>query len=191
MKIAVDIDEVLANYLSNLIEYHNATYGTNFKREQFYSYEFWKIWGGTKEQAVQKVYDFHQTPYFKKIKPIPHSQDAIRALKTKHIFYIITSRQEEVQRETEQWINEHFPDTFSEIHFTNRYSQSKQPTSKANVCCSLNIDMLIDDSLEYALECQKLEKNVLLMDSPWNRTPSLPDAIKRIFSWKDVINTIK
>ena len=37
MKIAIDIDEVLAELMDGLIKYHNQHYGTNHGRNDFFS----------------------------------------------------------------------------------------------------------------------------------------------------------
>ena len=81
MKIAIDIDEVLGQFMKALIEFHNNEYKTNLKLEDFFSYNFWNIWGGTKEEAIQKVYNFHKTNYFKSIIPVKDSQESIKKLK--------------------------------------------------------------------------------------------------------------
>ncbi len=67
MKIGIDLDDVLIEFLPSLIQYHNEAHSTCLELSQFTSYKFWEIWGGTREQAVQKVYAFHKTPHFQNI----------------------------------------------------------------------------------------------------------------------------
>ena len=57
MNIGVDLDEVLGDFLSSLIQYHNTNYNSVLSREDFHSYKFWEVWGGTKEEAIQKLND--------------------------------------------------------------------------------------------------------------------------------------
>ncbi len=191
MKIGIDLDEVLADFLPALIEYHNATYGTFLAREQFQSYKFWEVWGGTREDAIQKVYDFHKTSYFKNIKPVVGSQEAVGILKQNNDLVVITSRQDDVTKATKNWIAQYFSDIFSDIYFANHYSQNGGSTTKRQICDSAGIDLLIEDSPEYALECLDSRRKVLLLDCPWNkRSSELPHGIYRVNSWNDILNSI-
>ncbi len=79
MKIAVDLDEILAEFLASVIAFHNDTYKTKLSKSDFHSYKYWEVWGGNRDEAIQKVYDFHQTPYFQNIKPVAGAIEAIMA----------------------------------------------------------------------------------------------------------------
>lgn len=70
MIIAIDVDEVLATLLNPVIDYHNDMYNTSLTREKFQSYNWWETWGGTKEEAIAKFYDFWETDYPNRIRPI-------------------------------------------------------------------------------------------------------------------------
>ena len=190
MKIGIDLDEVLADFLPALIEYHNATYRTSLVRGRFRTYRFWEIWGGTREEAIQRVYDFHKTAYFKNMKPVVGSQEAIDILKRNNDLMVVTSRTEDVAETTREWIAQHFPNIFSGIYFANHYSQSGSPRTKKEICNSEDIDLLIEDSLEYALECLTPQRKVLLLDCPWNSDSDLPQGIYRVNSWKEIPSSI-
>jgi uncharacterized HAD superfamily protein len=190
MKIGVDLDEVLADFLSAFIEYHNAAYKTSLAREQFCSYRFWETWGGTREEAIRKVYDFHETPYFKNMKPIAGSQEAVGVLKERNDLIIVTSRQDDIAKATRTWISQHFPNVFSDIHFTNHYSQNGGVTTKKQICDAAKVDLLIEDILEYALDCLSPKRKILLLDCPWNRAAELPQGIHRVHCWEEILDLI-
>ena len=44
--IAVDIDEVLAQFMPTLARFHNDNYNTSLVIEDFQSYRFNEVWGG-------------------------------------------------------------------------------------------------------------------------------------------------
>ncbi|RYG69279.1 hypothetical protein EON64_03110 [archaeon] len=55
--VAVDIDEVLAQFTPTLAEFHNEQYGgITLTVDSFESYEFHRVWGGTVEECSQKVF---------------------------------------------------------------------------------------------------------------------------------------
>ena len=190
MKIGIDLDEVLADFLTALLKYHNATYGTNLKREQFLSYGFWKTWGGTRDEAIQKVYDFHKTPYFKNIQPVACAKKAISSLKQNNDLLIVTSRQNSVENETREWVDKHFPNAFADICFANHYSQGGAEKTKSQICNETKIELLIEDSVGYALECFSSKRKVFLLDCPWNQSSELPQGIRRFSSWDKIVKAI-
>ena len=96
MKIGIDLDEVLAEFLSAVIEYHNFTYKTALTKNQFRSHLYWKTFGGTVDGAVQKVRDFYKTDYFKNVKPVAGAIKALPILKQDNDLFIITARPNEI-----------------------------------------------------------------------------------------------
>ncbi len=188
MKIGVDLDEVLADFLSALIKYHNSVYRTSLIREDFHSYDFWKVWGGTRDQAIQKVYDFYKTDYFKSIDPVFGAQNAIKLLRQKNELFIITSRQKIVYEVTINWINEFFPNSFSDVYFADYYSNTSNLISKKNLCNNLGIDIFIDDVPKYILECTDSKIKALLFTAPWNKKFVLPENVYRVDSWNNIVD---
>ena len=188
MRIGIDIDEVLADQMTGLIQFHNASYGTTLARDHFRSSKFWETWGGTREEAIQKVFAYYQTPYFRDLKPVVGSQEVVDNLKRNHELHLVTGRQNEISDATHEWVLRHFPNCFLGIHFANHYSNTGSPKSKSEICDSLGIEMLIDDTLDYALECASPNRTVLLFDSPWNQRQELPQGIHRIQHWKEVLD---
>lgn len=188
--IGIDLDEVLGHFLPAFIEFHNNTYGTDLKPEQFHSYYFWEILGVTKENSIQKVYDFHKTPYFKNIKPIKGSKESLEILKKNNKLFIITSRQNSIADETNRWVENNFPNIFSGIYFTNNFSEYGDVKTKAEICDNLRIDVLIEDSFLFAAECLKPNRKILLFDYPWNKHLVLPEEIERVHSWEEVMEKL-
>ena len=190
MKIGIDLDEILADFLSAIIKYHNLTYGTKLERGQFSSYGFWKTWGGTKEEAIQKVCDFYKTPFFKNIQPVSGAKKAISTLRQNNDLFIVTSRHDDVIDQTMKWVEGHFPNTFTDIYFANNYFQGGASKTKVQICDEIGANILIEDSMEYALECVNSKRKVFLLDYPWNQCPELPQGISRFSSWDEIVQAI-
>lgn len=63
---------------------------------------------------------------------------------------------------------------------------------KSVICQEIGVDVLIDDSIEHALDCSHLNMNVLLYDKQgkynWNHyQKQLPNNVHRVFNWKQVM----
>jgi len=193
MKIGVDVDEVLAGFLSAFIEYHNVEYGTSLVRGDFSSYNFEEVVGGTKEEVIGKICDFHKTSYFFGIKCIEGSQEAIGRLSLDNELSVVTARQSSVEGVTRSWIGEYFSGCFGEVHMANHYPSDGSPSrTKREICDSYGIEVLVEDSLNHALDCLTSERRVLLFDMgyPWNQAKDLPEGMVRVHSWKEVLENI-
>lgn len=191
MLIALDLDEVLADFSTALIKFHNDTYSTSLTRDKIFTYSFWKVWGGTRGEAIQKVRKFYFTKYFKDMKPVPGSVYGVGEIIERHELVIITSRPNDFIEETSRWIEKYFPSRFNDIYFAyNQWIREKGNESKLEICLNLGVDVLIEDSLEYAKECAKEGIEVLLLDCPWNQTKKLPKRIKRVYNWREISDTI-
>jgi len=171
--VAVDIDEVLAYFIPTLAVFHNDVYGPKdyLTSESFISYEFHNVWGGSKEECSIKMEQFFQSKYFyNDIKPIDNAYDILLQLKDIFELHIVTARQHKVSDTTINWINQYYPNIFTNIHFGNHYSTTGISKSKAQLCKEINAIMLIDDSPAYAINCAENDIPVILFgDYSWNR----------------------
>jgi len=46
--------------------------------------------------------------------------------------------------------------------------------------------VIIEDALEFALDCASNNIRVILMNMPWNQTKTLPKNVTRIYNWKEI-----
>jgi len=189
MLIGIDIDDVLLHFTPALIEYHNHTYKTSLTYDQFKSPNFWEVWGGTKEESRKKVDDFFKTTYFRKMQPIVGAKEALFELRKKHNLVNITARPNYLETETREAINKYFPDSIQKIYLRDYYDFRKY--SKRDICDSIGVDLMIEDSPYYALECLSPNRDVILFNRPWNIEVDLPKEIERINTWDEVLKIIK
>lgn len=191
MKIGIDLDAVVADMMSPLIDFHNKKYGTNFKIADHITFSIEKIWKCTEEEAIRRCFEFFQSDFLNQIKPVPGAVEGINLLSNQHELHVITSRPDLLNKHTSNWIEEYFPKKFKSINHSNQFSKKGSiKRKKSNICKELKIDLMIEDHLEYALDCASLDIKVLLMNMPWNQTKELPKNIIRVNSWKEIINII-
>ncbi|HIH17736.1 MAG TPA: hypothetical protein HA282_00525 [Nanoarchaeota archaeon] len=193
MLIGVDIDDVLAEFVAALCPFHNEKYGTSLTKKDIFSYDFSEVWGGTGEEAVQKILEFQLSSEFKELAPVKGAQKATRNIDLEHDLITISSRPKVVYGETWRWLDYHFSSTFSELHFTNEvHRQDGEPLiRKTDICKELGVDVLIDDYLKTTLACAEQGIPALLIDQPWNRAMSLPEKVTRVYSWQEIQERIE
>ncbi len=93
-----------------------------------------------------------------------------QALKPHADFVIVTSRQLLVADMTKEWVEIHYPGIFSQILLGNHYGRTGAKRSKPDMCRDIGAVAIIDDAIEYALQCSSVVNKVLLFgDYAWNR----------------------
>ncbi len=193
MNIVVDIDEELAELMDSYFLYQNQKYNTHVQKKDMFSYSFSDVFGGTEEENRLKVLDFFKSEQFQNLKLVNGALDTIKQLAQKHQLCIITARPHVIQKETEQWLQQHFPDCFQSINLTNQWHGVGDKQLKSSIGKKQKIDFMIDDSLSHAMDCASQGINVLLVDFgyPWNQvSKELPENIKRVHSWKEIVEEI-
>lgn len=185
--IGIDIDEVLANFVECFLLYYNARFNSDYNFCDIVDYNLWNVLGGTRENMISLVYDFHETQFFRDIQPIEGSMEGVRLLNAEHRLYAVTSRQTKIKQPTIEWLEKYFSGCFSGVEFTNNYTIDGIALRKADACKKLSIGALVEDMIEHADDCAKEGINVLLFDKPWNKDYAGVKNITRVHDWKEII----
>ncbi len=189
MLIGVDVDEVLANFIEPYCDFHNRVYGTSVKPQNFHSYKFWEVHGGTRDETTRKVHEFYATREFASMEPHEGSHEAVELLSLKHEMTIITSRLPGIEAATVDWIKKYYPGIFLTVNFTHNSYAGEGGLRKAEIISRLGVDVMIEDSAEYALQCSPEVEKLVLIDRPWNRAP-MPSNVVRVTSWDEIPKAI-
>ncbi|KAE8689170.1 Lysine-ketoglutarate reductase/saccharopine dehydrogenase bifunctional enzyme [Hibiscus syriacus] len=191
--VAVDVDEVLGNFVSALNRFIADRYSLNHTVSEYHVYEFFRIWNCSRDEADIRVHEFFKTPYFKKgIHPLPGAHMALHKLSRFCSLSVVTSRQNVIKDHTIEWLEKHYPGLFQEIHFGNHFALDGKSRPKSKICRSLGAKILIDDNPRYALECAQVGIRVLLFDFensyPWCKTQSAEEhpLVTKVHNWEEV-----
>jgi len=174
--------------------------GEDVKRENVFSYDFWEVFGISKEEAYKRMDKFFETEYFEGVMPVDGAQESIELLSKTNELHVITSRPISIKDKTKEWIERYFGKIFFGIYHTDEYSGfgrrtilDGKKTRKVEVCRELNVNVLIEDSLMNAVQCAQGRgiERVLLMNQPWNQDGRLPEKVKRVYGWNEIIEKIE
>lgn len=191
MLIAVDIDDVLADFTSAFLSYYNQENKTLYKKEDFNQPNWWESHDLPKESIMTYLFDFYQTDDFKDLSPIKDSVFGVDELSSRHKLVAITARPESTRRATEEWFDKHFYGKFQEIFFTNLHILDKNNgLNKGEICKKLNVDLLIDDLPAFCNECSDNGIKSFVFSVPWNANIELDDCMTRVNSWKDIVERL-
>lgn len=187
------MDEVLGRFLHSLNKFCREEYGMQYDISDYWVYDFAKIWKCSQDESNHKVHEFFTSNHFAEgIEVIPGSYESLLRLQQLCDLIVVTSRQHVIQQPTLEWIDRHYPQVFSEVHFGNHFALEGVSKKKSDICRSIGAEILIDDNPNYAVECAEAGIQVLLYDwehgYPWSKTQEGPthDRITRVRNWQEV-----
>ena len=190
--IAVDIDECLNNLLIELNTFVNTNYNTNWKIEDYHSYHFVDVWGGTEQDAAEKVTKFFSLDILDKMAPIKEARTILTKYANDFRFIIVTSRNLDMAERTRTWVSMNYPGCFAGIHFGNHYGTAGKKQTKGEICKSIGAIALIDDNVHYIREaCNAVGLGILFGKYRWNHLSNddedaLPRNVIRAINWNHI-----
>ena len=157
MKIALDVDGVLADIIHLWIENHNKQYNKSINKEDINQWDFWRKIGLDKYEFYRQL-----SNSWERWKDVPTTENdiasAVDRLHSLGRVDIVTARDKESTNYVINWL-EH-----NGIKF-NEYVSVFDGRDKAK----LDYDVFIDDSPHNVERMASKGSNVLLYDQPWNR----------------------
>lgn len=188
LKIGIDIDEVVVEYIKHYLKFCEANLGKKFLLEEISKFNLWKVLDISREEVVGIARKFNEERLFLELNFIEGSKNAINFLSKENDLFFVTSRPPEIKVETIKFFEQHFPELNFEIIFSEKSNGNEK--SKAQICKEFEIPLLIEDRRKYALDCAQNGIKVLLMDKPWNQNCEHENII-RVKDWKEVLEKIK
>jgi uncharacterized HAD superfamily protein len=179
LNLGFDIDGVIANFTQPLLEAIKENYGLNLKTTDIYTFNLNIVLGITKKEGNQLI---AQT--LKKDVPLNlGAKETLEKLsRDGHSIYLLTGRYEFLRDITQSWLKEKGV-PYTQLHMLNigeKYRANVEP-----------LDLIVEDSLEDALEWTHKVKNVLIYDQPWNRTLNVRNLTRRVYGWNDIYDAVQ
>jgi 5'(3')-deoxyribonucleotidase len=177
MKIALDVDGVLADVIMSWLNYSNSI-RPEIAKHQITSWEFWN------EFKIDR-YDFYTelSSCWKNWMTIPTTEKNLSSI-TKSLtdigqVDIVTARERSTDSFVKSWLDHH------NIEYDNYVSVIDGPMK-----ADLDYDVFIDDSPLNAEQFLKNNKKVILYSQPWNQHV-LENKIHRVSNLLEAIEKIK
>jgi 5'(3')-deoxyribonucleotidase len=167
-RIAIDMDEVVADTMARYLELYNADFGLQFTREHFYGRRVFEVIDATHIPKARAY--FEQESFFAEIPVMPGSQEVVRALSEQYEIFITTAAMDVPCSFSAkyEWLRRHFPFV---------------PVRHIVFCGDKSIisaDYLIDDDPRHF---RKFQGEGILYTAPHNVHETL---FRRVENWDDV-----
>ena len=189
MKIGIDIDEVVAEFVKGYLKKYTEKYEKSFDFEKIFSYNLWESLNITKEEAIKLADEFYDSEHFENIGLVSGAKESITKLSKDNELIFITSRPIKLKNITENFIKNNFKELLFRILFSNDFFQQGN-LSKGEICQQENIDFLIEDNKDYSISCAEKGIKVILFDKPWNRNFE-HENVTRVSGWEETLEVLK
>jgi uncharacterized HAD superfamily protein len=188
MKVGVDIDDVVVDFMGGFLEFCNLKLNKSLCLDDWGSYFLYDVYGVSKQKELEIVEEFHNSDRFEKLGLIGGAKEGVGVLQKNHKLILITSRKPIFKEMTREFIKKHFGEGCFEIFHSINPDEVKD-MKKSDICVNENVDLLIEDNQGYALEVAQQGITVLLLDKPWNKNVE-HENIRRVEDWEGIVSEI-
>lgn len=186
LRIGVDVDDTLANFVAPLIDFLKSNGLKVPSYEDTHDYDLWNVWGCTREEAIKRIEYFHNSNGFDLLSPLPGVQEVFMKTFPPHVAYSITNRPPKLEHITKRFLDNHFGGRYEAVyHLGTNYDGKK--ISKADVAKKNSLDLFVEDSHYEAQSISSIGIPVLLINRPWNRGRETNSLVTRVDGWEEVL----
>jgi uncharacterized HAD superfamily protein len=175
--IGIDIDGCLNNFKDVLGEILKRDYNIIMDEEE---YESMTPLGYTRIEEYKDFWKKHDLEFFELTGVLPHASITINRMKKDHKIHIITARDYNTSKLTEEWLNKH-KIVYDELYFAT--------SDKVDVCKWKNIDVMVEDKPANALLLAEAGIKVILFEQPYNKTVKHSNIVN-CRDWNEIFNYI-
>ena len=197
MNIGVDYDDVLNTWMSSFLKWHNSLYDSNFSlRDVSPDSFFYRNLGLSDAEGSERIRKFTNSEAHSHMAPETGVEVVVPAMAQNHRFVIITARPESHIPLLESWLySTGLIQHFREHRFTGQWGTSQASTTKSEVCRTLGLNVMIDDSPAHLTDCLNAGIHVIPYRKPWNEFAILPKSkgllLPSARSWFDIEHTLE
>lgn len=176
MKIGIDIDGVISDFVSGFKKVVYNEYEFNLKEEEVKYHDLDLVLGISKKEAMKLI----EKTLNIDLPLIKDAKKYINLLKGDHKIILLTARHINHQL-TQKWLNQNNI-KYDELYFLNEGGKYKS---------NINIDVIIEDNLTEALNWTSKINNIIIFDHPWNQSIDIYNNLYRVKNWREIYEYIK
>lgn len=188
--IAIDVDEVLADYAAEFVVMSNKLWATNFNVEDYHE-DWLSLWGVDMDEAVSRGQAMLEDRMHERLRHNDEAVGVLNRLAERYELIVLTARNLATKDLTLAWLKRHYPMISPEsVNFAGIWDNPKPDAAKRTkgaIAKSLGVDYLIDDQLKHCLAASEHSiQSLLFGDYNWNQADTLPANVSRVSNWQAV-----
>ena len=177
MKIAIDIDGVVANFVASFIPVVKQRYGLSLNTRDIYVHDLDLVLGVTPDEAMELVRSTLRCD----LDPYPGAIRGLARLRRRHEVTLVTARPEDMMDVTTRCLRERNIIYHSLLHFTAGFKHQNEHA----------FDVFVDDHLREGFGFVGKVPHIIIFDRPWNRTFNVSNLFKRAHNWRELVSLIE
>lgn len=177
MRIAVDVDGVIADRIGSIVERVTEAYGVALDPSDIDEYDF-SIPGI--EVDIHDVIEesTHDPEHLLGLDPVDGAIDGMQTLHERHELVIATHRPQRIHVHTERWLRNH---DVPYAEFVTECGARK---------CAFEADVLVDDRPANATAFARRRGRSILFRQPWNADLSGGDSVTVVNDWGELVEHV-
>jgi len=194
MRLGCDLDDVIRDFISKLLEFTNHRFGKNLKREDVWTYDMWNHWECSPEESRDIVMEFYHSPYFAAIEPCEGAIHGLNALTPHYSTNVITACSASVGHISRSHLDSYFPKFSLPLHHACSHffpiNGHDPQRTKGEICKYLSIPIMIEDNPIFARSCAKQGIETYVLRTPWNKGLQEQDKLKLVDGWDELVERL-
>jgi 5'(3')-deoxyribonucleotidase len=185
MRLAIDIDDVLADFQKEFLKFYNKKDGTKLHFDDVYTYDYTELTNKPWSYIKNLIFEFYDSFEFANLGMVKDSLSGVTKLGNDHELYIITARPKSTEAVTVNWLDKKYGDIFEDVLLIDKVNNPN--VRKSDFCRDLKINAIVEDSPKEVQNYIRGDVFIHLLDKPWNRSIKDVEGMKRCDGWKDVV----
>ena len=188
MKIAIDIDEVILEFVEPYMKFAESKGIMKVNYNDVYCYDFYRVLVISKDRFFEILNEFNSNGRFSEAEFINGAKKGVCFLRDNFDICFVTARPDNIREKTIDFIFKEFVVDENRVFFSGDSLLCGK--SKCEICNELGINLIIEDNGDDSLRYANNEMNVLLLDKPWNRHIE-HEKIVRCDDWNDILSKVE
>lgn len=188
--IAVDLDDVLSDTVSQFLQFCNEHWGMSLTPED-YNEHLATMWQVDEYEADKRIKEYHESGVASNYQYDEAAFEVLKKLSEDYDLVITTSRRRHLEEMTRAWLEKHYGGLFKDVRFAGIWDSedkiNRMNMTKAALCKEINASYLIDDQPKHCIAAAEAGLRALLFGSyPWNRQFEPTNGVTRVCDWKEI-----
>ena len=177
MRIGVDIDGVVANFVAAFIPLVKERFGLALREQDIYVHDLYLVLGIPPDQVMELIRKTIRCD----LEPYPGAVRGLTRLCQRHQVTLVTARPADMMDITGKWLARRNIPHHHLLHFQEGLKHENRHA----------FDVFVDDHLREAFGLVSKVPHIIIFDHPWNRTFDLGGLFKRARNWRELVSIVE
>ncbi|RLN58144.1 hypothetical protein BBP00_00007152 [Phytophthora kernoviae] len=184
--VAVDVDHTLAKLMDCAAAWHEEQHGKAIDVDAIASSRWESIWGEDEKTKTEAFY--HSKQFETDVQAVPGATEALKPLRKFFSFLAVTDRPRNVEKQTREWLDQHFPGVFDKLLFVDEDGPEHLISRKKELYEEFKVKVAVGSDASVLTEAAKDVGHTIVVGSvPWTKTTGeLRSGVVQVPEWPAV-----